>query len=131
MIYKDFVLNDKLGKACANQSGNFTACHVRHWLKVEITDTNTGKKYIKRTSYQFNPSATKYASGDGLLAVVSDAEAFASCPGFLDFCREFGYSCDSIKARGVFRACKNSRDFFARAGLTDGDIYELRDILDK
>lgn len=130
MIYKNFILSDRLGKLTPNQTGLFTAGHVKHWLTVRIVNQQTGEIYTRRTTYQFNPSATKYRAGDGLLAVVADARCVADSPAFHDFCLEFGYSVDAPKARGAFKSCKASLQFFIDAGLTVEDLGNLQEELD-
>lgn len=130
MIYKNFILSDKLGKPTPNQTGLFTAGHVKHYLTIKITNQTTGETYTRRTTYQFNPRATKYRAGDGLLAVCSDALCFIDCPAFLDFCREFGYSPNAPKARGAFNACRASTAFFELAGLDMSDVVAIREELE-
>ena len=130
MIYKNFILSDSLGKLTPNQTGLFTSGHEKHYLTITITNQETGEKIKRRATYQFNPRATKYREGDGLLAVASDALCFADCPAFHDFCLEFGYSVDSPKARGAFKACRASMAFFEMAGLDISDIVAIRETLD-
>lgn len=130
MIYKNFSLSDRLGKLTPNQTGLFTSGHEKHYLTITITNRETGETIKRRTTYQFNTSATKYRAGDGLLAVASDALCFADCPGFCDFCRELGYSPDAPKARGAYKACRASMAFFEKAGLDMSDIVAIRETLD-
>lgn len=130
MIYNNFILSDKLGKLTPNQTGLFTSGHEKHYLTITITNQETGETIKRRTTYQFNPSATKYRAGDGLYAVASDALCYADCPGFHDFCLEFGYSVDAPKARGAYKACRASMAFFEKAGLDMSDIVAIRETLD-
>lgn len=117
-----FSITDKLGAICANQTGLFTPSHEKHHLKITITNTETGEQFTRRTTYQYNPTATEYRNGDGALAVLLDAQAYADTIGFLDFCREFGYSPNAPKARGAFKACKASYEFLKNAGMTDSEM---------
>lgn len=130
MRIKNFEIVDDLGGICKKQTGLFTPKHEKHYLKITIKDLTTGEKAEKRTFYQYNPQATIYEDGDGVLAVVNDALCYADCPGFLDFCREFGYSTSSPKARGAFKACKNSLDFFESVGLRVDDLVKIQEKLD-
>lgn len=130
MIYKNFILSDKLGKLTPNQTGLFTPHHSKFYLTICILNTETGEKIKRRATYQYNTSATKYRAGDGLYAVASDALCFADCPGFHDFCLEFGYSVDAPKARGAYKACRASMAFFEKAGLDMSDIVAIRETLD-
>ena len=126
-----FLITDKLGAICANQTGLFTPSHEKHYLKITITNTETGEQFTKRTTYQFNPTATKYRAGDGVLAVLLDAQSYANTIGFLDFCREFGYSPNAPKARGAFKACKASYEFLKNSGMTDLEIDQEIQELDQ
>lgn len=130
MIYKNFIISDRLGKLTPKQTGLFNSGHEKHYLTITITNQETGEKAKRRTTYQFNPSATKYRAGDGLLAVASDALCYADFPGFCDFCREFGYSPDDLKARRAYKACCASMAFFEMAGLDMSDIVAIRETLD-
>lgn len=130
MIYKNFIISDRLGKLTPNQTGLFTPHHSKFYLTICILNNETGEKIKRRTSYQYNKSATKYRAGDGLLAVASDALCFADCPDFCDFCRELEYSPDDPKARGAFNGCRASMAFFEKAGLDMSDIVAIREILD-
>lgn len=128
MSKKKFLIADRLGGVCKNQSGLFTPGHEKHYLKITITNTETGEQFTRRKTYQYNPTATRFRAGDGVLAVLLDAQSYANTVGFLDFCREFGYSVDSPKARGAFRSCKASYEFFKSAGMSDSEMgQELQD----
>lgn len=128
--YKNFILSDSLGRISKNQTGLFTPAHEKHGLKISVFNITTGAKHIRRTSYQFNPRATYFKNGDGLLAVVVDARCVADFPAFHDFCLEFGYEPTSPKARGAFMSCKASLQFFLNAGLTVEDLGNLQEQLD-
>ena len=130
MIYNNFTITDKLGKLTPNQTGLFTPYHSKFYLTMCILNNKTGEKTKRRTTYQFNKSATKYRAGDGLYAVASDALCFADYPGFCDFCREFGYSPDAPKARGAYKSCRASMAFFEKAGLDMSDIVAIRETLE-
>lgn len=130
MIYKNFIISDKLGKLTPNQTGLFTSGHEKYYLTVTVTNKETGEKTKRRTTYQFNPSATKYRAGDGLYAVASDARCYADFPGFHDFCLELGYSVNAPKARGAYKACRNSMAFFEKAGLDVSDLVAICETLD-
>jgi len=60
-----------------------------------------------------------------LHCVVSDA--ISGLMTFDDFCTEFGYSNDSIKARGVYRECRKSYSKLVKLGLSEKDMYEILD----
>lgn len=130
MIYKNFILSDKLGKLTPNQTGLFTPHHSKFYLTICILNTETGETIKRRATYQYNTSAICFKNGDGLLAVVVDARCVADFPGFHDFCLEFGYSVNDPKARGAFKGCKASLQFFLDAGLTVEDLGNLQEQLD-
>ena len=129
MFYKNFILSDHLGGLCDNQSGLFTRGHEKHSLTITIKD-ESGRKYTRRTCYQFNPNYTKFKDGDGLHAVVLDALSYYNSRNFTDFCLEYGYE-ESGRAKRAFNSCKSAFEFFNRAGLSADDLGQLSDLLDQ
>lgn len=131
MIYKNFIIKARLGRLVPNQTNLFTNRHEKKFYSaITITDTKTGEKTKRHTTYQYNPIAIRYNEGDGIYAVASDALCYAALPGFHDFCLEFDYSPNSPKVRGAFESCRASMAFFEKAGLSRADVEAIRDSLD-
>lgn len=127
--FKTYTIKENLGCLTPDQSGLFTSGHKKHRLTIEILDNESGKKYTYRTAYQYNPSASTYRKNDGLLAVVLDADAYASTKNLENFVAEFGY--DDIKqAKKAFNGCKRAFDFFLKARINESGLSVLRDLLD-
>lgn len=124
MKYKNFTITEKLGVKCFNQSGLFTQNHVKYKLYIRINDE------IKEFPYQFNPNATRFEKWDGLNAVILDALAYCQTRDFTDFMKEFGYE-NKESALKVYRACESTYNFFVRCGMSEEDLIELREKLDK
>ena len=127
--FKNYTITERLGKISKNQIGLFTPSHEKHGLSITILNNENGEKYTYRTSYQCNPRATAFFENDGLRAVLSDADAYASTRYFENFVSEFGYS-DPLKAWNAFQGCKRAFDFFHKARIDESKIAILRDILD-
>lgn len=130
MIYKNFIIKARLGGLVPNQTNLFTNGHEKHYLTISINDTKTGETTKRRTTYQYNPSATRYSEGNGIYSVALDALDYANSPAFHDFCLEFDYSPDSPKARGAFRSCRNAMAFFKKAGLNIDDLNAICEAFD-
>lgn len=131
MIYKNFIIKARLGGLTPNQTNLFTNSHVKvYYLTITITDTKTGERTKRRTTYQYNPSAVRYNENDGIYTVASDALCYADSPGFHDFCLEFDCSPNSPKARGAFKSCRNAMAFFEKAGLNIDDLNAICEALD-
>ena len=96
--FKNYTIREELGRSTPSQSGLFTSGHEKHHLTIEILNNENGDKFTHRTSYQYNPSATTYQENDGLLAVIMDADSFASTRYLENFIAEFGYD-DRKKSR--------------------------------
>lgn len=127
--FKNYTIKENLGCLTPSQSGLFTCGHEKHHLTIEILNNENGERLKYRTSYQYNPSATTYNENDGLLAVVLDADAYASTKYFENFVAEFGYT-DTKQAKKAFNGCKRAFDFFLNARINESLLAVLRDILD-
>ena len=130
MIYKNFIIKARLGGLTPDQTNLFTNSHEKFYLTITITDTKTGERTKRRTTYQYNPSAVRYNENDGIYTVASDALCYADSPGFHDFCLAFDFSPNSPKALGAFKSCRASMAFFEKVGLSIADIVAIRDSLD-
>lgn len=106
--------------------GGFTREHEKHALK--ITADNNGTKKTFSTVYQYAPKYTTYKNGDGLRAVLLDAQAFAECEGDIDaFAGEFGYNKPS-ECLNAYNGCKRAFEFFEGLGLGWDDLNNMREI---
>lgn len=125
--YNGYILADKIGKLCARQTGLFTPAHEKFYLYITVT-TPKGVKNVFKTTYQFNPGAVKYKSGDGLNAVLMDATAAADADNIGDFARLFGYD-NAADAHRAFNGCRRAYDYFIKAGLTPADLNNILKLL--
>jgi hypothetical protein len=96
-----------------------------NWYNSRVTVYNRETK--KRTMFDFwgslmNPELrTRYDLLNAFYCFVSDA--VSGNQSFHDFCREYGYDEDSIKARNTWLACKKSLEKAKR--VLDTDIYDV------
>ncbi|MBP5699099.1 MAG: hypothetical protein J6W96_06200 [Alphaproteobacteria bacterium] len=148
--YNGYILTDKIGGKCAKQTSLFSPAHENFYLYITVT-TPEGVKNVYKTSYQYNPGAVKYKSGDGLRAVLMDAESYANSYNLNDFSDSYGcptpaaaamYAPDlntfadwygyptPAAARRAFNGCRRAYNFFINAGLTEFDLNKLSELLD-
>lgn len=96
-----------------------------NWYNSRVTVYN--RKTGKRTAFDFwgslmNPELrTRYDLLNAFYCFIGDA--VSGNQSFSDFCGEFGYDEDSIKARETWLACKQSLDKAKR--ILDADIYDF------
>lgn len=64
---------------------------------------------------------------DVLGSLISDAKSYESSRDFTDFCNEFGYDTDSIRAERIYQACKETS--YALNNLFGEDLGEIEELL--
>ena len=115
--YEDETLN-KLFEICPtlkinivrNSKKDFSMCGYAY--KVTLSKTNNSFKF----TVAYNDSVYNSNKGlkpdvnDIMYCLLTDARCFECSRDFKDFCSEFGYSDDSIKALKIYKACKKTRD---------------------
>ena len=122
-IYKNFKLTSTyIGDKLWNADNK-----MQNYNNHRITVTNTS--IHKRTSFEFwgsiiNPEIKK--EQELLFAFYCFlSDGLSSLYGFDEFCSEFGYNNDSIKAYKTFKACEKSLHKLERIGINEGTIYDL------
>ena len=126
--YKNIKFADHLGAPCENQNNRFTNSHTKYNLTI-IATLPDKSHIVRRTHYQYAPQYNKFKAGDGLLAVLMDAQAGAY--DYKDFCTEYGYTNDDPRARRVYNSCVSAYKFFEKLGLNEYEINDFVQQLDK
>lgn len=126
--FDKWVFVDDLGALCGDQCANFTPNHKKYHLTVEAKNQETGESRVFSCTYQFAPKYTAFKPGDGVLAVINDAQAGLE-DNVEDFKKEFGYD-NTQEAATVWRECRRALHFLQSVGMTPEDIDSAREALD-
>jgi hypothetical protein len=89
-----------------------------------------GRGYCEPVSFQFfnSISDTKNVFGLSNYSILACLSSDVNCPDtFDDFCAEYGYDNDSMKAHGTFILCKELSDKL-KAFFTKEEIEKLQEI---
>ena len=129
---------------------NVTAKCVDYGVRFPNTDKNDRTLHNKFRCTIYNPETkakmglTWYGSHNDFMtgkdeidkdialsivyAAASDASCYDCTRDFEDFCSEFGYSDDSIRALRIYKGCKRISEGWARVsnGLTEETLDEIR-----
>jgi hypothetical protein len=127
-IFKHWIFTDGLQGACPTQDNLFTPKHKKFFLTVKGTNRRTHKSKLFSCTYQYAPAYTTFKSGDGVLAIINDAQA--ALEGSVEAFRDtFGYDNTPDAAR-AYKACKRALDFLTSLGMSPEDIDAAREALD-
>ena len=101
MKAKEILTNIKCIKKCLGKSDLTSGNKYR----ITLTYNNKTVWFIYNDNYM-NKSDLK----DILYCLILDATAYENAYNFADFCNEFGYDSDSMKAYKIYQACKKQLD---------------------
>lgn len=111
--------------------------------QIKFTKTNIGKSQMtsgdayritltykgKKCSFTFHDNYRNASTKEEIIeSLLLDADAYNNARNFEDFCFEFGYNSDSIKALKVYNACKKQADKLSRL-FTNAEVEQLRNEL--
>ena len=130
MVYKHFnITSTYKGNKCWNADDK-----MKNYNNHTVTVYNTVTK--KRTSFDFwssimNPEiSTEQELAFAFYCFLSDGQGARY--GFDNFCMEFGYDNDSMKAYHTFKACEKSMQKAERIGIDEDFCIEmLNDLQEK
>jgi hypothetical protein len=118
-IFKNFIIKaDFLGdKRSSWNDSNYN----NHKVTIYNKDNKKSCSFEYWASVANPKLRSKYDILNAFYCFVSDC--VAGIDGFDDFCSEFRYNNDSIKAHNIYKACQKSLKKLKR--IYDGDLYEL------
>jgi len=118
--FEKWIFSDALDGLCRDQGTTFTSNHKKYNLTVKAKNKETHESREFHRTYQFAPNYTDFKPGDGVLAIINDAQAGLE-DSAEDFKKKFGYD-NTPEAATAWRECRRALRFLQSVGMTAEDI---------